>query len=283
MAVYFVNNLTVDRWERLLGQLELNWYQGKALQGFYESCRELMWRRDEVDAFRMLTTVHVYDRDQTTLHRTTKAYFDTYYTALSYLSGVIARFQTVFIGNFTENAPLLKWAATRYPEVGLKDHDLLEEARLFRALLSHPQQFSVMDWASADYLDVDNFRIVLHGPSGRGKNPIPPGARTEGTVLRATSDWAFEAPADYRVTNAFFVLAEEVIADLYSKLAPRSSFKPDVTIAAARELLIPPLDEMKSENRRVESTMRSTTAVPLPPDRYIAHPRPTTNEKTGRN
>ena len=164
-------------------------------------------------------------------------FFDGFYTALSHLSGCVARFSQVFPGgSVSNNGPFLEWLNRLIGDPAWKlTHEELQRARQFRALVSHPQQFPAYDWGTGTHIDYLNVHVILHGPLGRGKNPTPPGARRDDPFHSELGDWTFEAPDEVSVTNALFVGVSEIVARILVFLSAQSAFRRPRTIEEVRE------------------------------------------------
>lgn len=227
-----LNQRSIDHWQMLLDGVPLNRFERASVRMAMDGFRELLLRRDEVDRVRSRiptrqevgqTYYALKTGDQRDLFRALRAFFDEYYSTLSKLSGLVARFSRVFGKNFSDNGPFLAWTKLRYdlPE-GTQDE--LERGRLFRAILAHPQQFPPYEWATAATVDFEIVHVVLHGPLGRGRNPVPAGAVTDHVLAEHLSEWQFDSPDEVSVTNALSNLAVHLFAEILEHRTQMSSF-----------------------------------------------------------
>lgn len=254
----FANAHLVDAWEEAFRPMPFNRFEGAALQVFLEGYRQLLVTRDAVDELRNQhpwsgkddpnhTVTHA---QQMALYRVTDAYFGDFYGVVSKLSGLVARNSAVFRVNFSDNGPFLRWAEGRV-EPGHRTFQELESARLFRALLAHPQQFPPYTWATV--VDSKNLtQVVLWGEKGRGRNPIPRGATTKHVLEHG--DWQFQAPDEVSVTNALGTLAEEILTEILIHYSSRRSFARRLSRSAARDLVHPEID-VSASRRSVGSNI----------------------------
>lgn len=239
----------LDNWEEALGRLDLNPYESAALRTALEAMESLIHARDEVDRIRG----HVNRADGSTqwykpttyqqkqLFRAVSSFFDAYYTAVSTWSGVVARFSSVFGRNFSDNKPFLDWFRDAFPEQPLA-YTELERARLFRALLSHPQQFPVYSWATYAAQVDPLLRIVVWGPAGRGTRRMPEGAVDNHPGAEQFGDWQFEAPDEVSVTNSVGILGVAILATILSRRTQGSAFARPISFERAIEILEPDMD-----------------------------------------
>lgn len=221
-----------------LTQLNLNKYEALALRGAIEAIENLMQCRDELDVFRHTFEInpdskllHPNPDQRRRLYDLTKAYFDSYYSTMSNVSSVIARFSSVFEGKtFNAVAPFVKWIElkSRDAENGHESVAELEQARLFRALLSHPQQFPPADWSTSA---ISGYRelpyVVVFGPESRNKS-IPPGATRGSAIVESRgvdADWSFDAPDEVSVTNCVANVFANCMVDIFSAKLPDSPFR----------------------------------------------------------
>jgi len=258
----YANARALDVWVHQLQQLRVNRYEQLALRAFFEESRRLIRARDAIDTVRDTIPAspgttwgwqYPNSAQQRNLFEATKVFFDTYYSSLSALSGVVARFNRVFHVNFSDNAPFVRWLSTALDGLPHNASADLERARLFRALLNHPQQFPVFDWATACYLGYEHVHIVLHGPAGRGKNPIPRGATSSHDALAGLDDWQFDAPDEVTITNSFFNAGVNVVAEIISALTRESALVRDLSRADAISRLIPVDVDVSPASRRAVS------------------------------
>ncbi len=212
--------------------LTLNRYEGLAVQGLIEALRHLIARQQAMDECRRKFGVSKTGHEQPTpsqqqeLFDLTKMYFESYYSAMGHVLSVVARFSGVFGQvTYTEITPFLKWLSKRSPYMSHGEFEELERARLFRAIIGHPQQFPAVDWAtSVDVGTREHTYITLFGPESR-KGVIPPGS-TRSDPLAAAGDWVMNPPDELSVLNCvgsavMFVAIEVLIARTVG-----SSFKP---------------------------------------------------------
>lgn len=226
-----LNQRLVDMWRMKLDGLPMNRFERTAATNSIEAFRHLLSSRDALDAIRdrvppARNSTDYYaplSGDQRKLFRATKVFFDEYYSTLSSLSGFVARNYTAFQANFSDNARFLDWVADRY-SIDKSIAMELSQARLFRAMLAHPQQFPPYEWATVSVPRYELLHIVLYGPLGRGKNPVPRGAVTDHELAQVIPDWQFDAPDEISVTNALGNVAVEIYADVLTEKAQSSSF-----------------------------------------------------------
>lgn len=226
-----LNHRLVDTWRMKLGLIPMNRFERVATATSLDAFRHLMSSRDELDAIRDQVPAARNATDyyapltghQRKLFRATKAFFDEFYSAMSSLSGFVARNHAVFGVNFSDNARFLDWATEQYDLDGGVAGEL-SQARLFRAMLAHPQQFPPYEWATVSIPKYELLHIVLYGPLGRGKNPVPRGATTEHALADKLPDWQFDAPDEVSVTNSLGNVAIQVYADTLAARARSSSF-----------------------------------------------------------
>lgn len=234
---HVVDHSTVDAWSDAFALLEFNRYEGQAVRGFLEEMEHLIEHRDDVDLLRSGFAVDPRtgrqwpdDRQKRRLYSSTKIYFDTYYSALSHLSSVVARFSKIFGGvAYTENKPFLTWLEKYHADlpahfnVGSLVFHELESARRFRALLNHPQQFSPPDWSTETRPFYDVVHIVMHGAQSRtGK--IPPGSRHDMIPPFVEADWRMDAPDEVSVTNCLTNVAAPILSAVLAQRRPDAAF-----------------------------------------------------------
>ncbi|MBH0129781.1 hypothetical protein [Salinibacterium sp. NK8237] len=264
-----VNERTVDGWQLEMARLKFNRFEEVAIQNTLEACRHLLKRRDVLDAIRDEIPPSVNpkwsagptDKQQTELYRQTVSYFDTYYSTLSQLSGLVARFSGVFGKNFSDNGPFLKWVTDRF-ELPQPLQEELEKSRLFRAILAHPQQFPPYDWATTAFDSYPNVHIVLWGPLGRGAKPVPEGARTDHPLAVRFPDWQFDAPDEVSATNVLLTLGALVFSDILSARASASSFASNLTVEQARTRIMSADSPMSPADRHTRSLFEIAEAGP---------------------
>ncbi|MBD8205957.1 hypothetical protein IFU08_08095 [Microbacterium sp. CFBP 8790] len=227
-----LNHRLVDTWRIKLDLIPMNRFERVATATSLEGFRHLMSSRDALDIIRDQVPPA---RDDSTdyyapltghqrmLFRATKAFFDEFYSAMSSLSGFVARNHSVFGVNFSDNARFLGWATEQYDlDEGVARE--LSQARLFRAMLAHPQQFPPYEWATVSIPKYELLHIVLYGPLGRGQNPVPRGATTDHVLAEKMPDWQFDAPDEVSVTNSLGNVAVQIYADVLMEKARSSSF-----------------------------------------------------------
>lgn len=145
-------------------------------------------------------------RQQDTVYELTTGFFDQVYSTLSALASVHSRLRPMRgYGDppTRTNEKFLKW----WTEVigsapGVSATDTLMQARNFRTLNAHPQQFAVFDWQTVSF-GSDDVRVVLVGRESSAGN-IPDGAHRRDTRHEI---WRMVAPAMRDVTEAFYVLS----------------------------------------------------------------------------
>lgn len=263
----FANAHLIDAWVRAFEKTRANPFEQASLVAFLEGSRTLLDRRNVIDDVRRRYgwegakngQAPVTHGQQIDLYRATRAFYDDLYTNLSLINGVISRHMTVFGRNFLENAPMLAWLARRYPDLAHEYFAELERARLFRAILAHPQQFPPYTWSTVTNPSHLSF-IVLWGPLGRGKNPIPRGATTRHPGSELMPGWQFEAPDEVSVSNSALQVGVHVLSDVLAHLSARSAFIPSLTAAQALERLMPDLDFSYAE-RNAKSQVRADDAA----------------------
>jgi|GEM_PF-6667601 len=234
---HIVDHATIHSWSEAFEKLTFNRYEGQALRGFLEEMEHLIERRDDVDQLRSsfdpspITGRPSPDAAQRRrLYSQTKMYFDTYYGALSHLSSVVGRFSKVFGGvAHTDNKSFLEWikkyhAARSGQQVAgrIAFHDL-ESARLFRALLNHPQQFSPPDWSTEIGRSYTVVHIVMHGAQSRSGR-IPPGSTRNNIPSVMNADWRMDAPDEVSVTNSLTNAAMPIISAVLAQRRPDAAF-----------------------------------------------------------
>jgi len=266
----FLNAHSVDRWQRAFAPVTVNRYQDVTLLALFEGMKTLVIRRDAIDDLR--SAIHTSGRPfgfptataQMELSRVVAAFFDAYYSTVSKLSAVVARFADVFHKNFSDNGPFVSWLVTRY-ELDDEFRDGLESARLFRAILAHPQQFPAHEWATVtDETSGGLIRFILKGPHGRGKNPVPAGATDNGEDLALLGEgWHFLAPDEVNVTNILGMTSELVLRDVLAAYSERSAFTPTLTRDEALEKLSASgTADLSEDARRVSSLYDSPSMMP---------------------
>lgn len=145
-------------------------------------------------------------RQQDTVYELTTGFFDQVYSTLSALASVHSRLRP--IRGYGEpptrtNEKFLKW----WTEVigssrGEDATETLMNARNFRTLNAHPQQFAVFDWQTVSF-GADEVRVVLVGRESSAGN-VPEGAHRQATHPEM---WRMIAPAMSDVIEAFYVLS----------------------------------------------------------------------------
>ncbi|MFD1715216.1 hypothetical protein ACFSBZ_12110 [Amnibacterium flavum] len=263
----------MDAWDEAFSGLTLNAFERLAVTAGIEEYRRLLRRRDELDALRDPMTRSVGTSfgwqipttgQQHDLYDSTKSYFDTFYSSLSHLSSVVARFSSIFQRNFSDNASLIKWIPKRWPSFSHGAIQDLERARLFRALLNHPQQFPVHNWNTACFPGNEHVHVVLFGPKGRGKNPIPRGAETDHPLADVMPDWQFDAPDEVSVTNSVGNLAIQILTDVIEGLTQRSSFHANTSQVQVFRKLVPETIDQSAASRAIRSEIFKPGNDPAP-------------------
>lgn len=237
----------VEGWNDAFARLTVNRYEGQALRGFLEEMGHLIDRRDDVDQLRSNFDVDSATHRQRPnaeqrrrLYALTKGYFDTYYGTLSHLSSVVGRFSGVFGGiAHTENKPFLVWlrryhgALPSGRNAGEFAFDELESARLFRAVLNHPQQFSPPDWSTETRPGYDVVHLVMHGAQSRS-GKIPLGSSRDNIPPHMEADWRMDAPDEVSVTNCLTNASMPILSAILTRRAPDAAFvRSDTREAAA--------------------------------------------------
>jgi hypothetical protein len=226
-----LNHRLVDAWRIKLDGIPMNRFERSAAATSIDGFRHLMSNRDALDAIRDQVPPARNSTDfyaplsghQRNLFRATKTFFDEFYSTMSGLSGFVARNHSVFRVNFSDNSRFLDWATDRY-DIDKSVVLDLSQARLFRAMLAHPQQFPPYEWATVSIPRYELIHIVLYGPFGRGKNPVPQGAITDHALADKMPDWQFDAPDEVSVTNSLGNIAVQIYADVLMEKAQSSSF-----------------------------------------------------------
>lgn len=236
MIQFVLDEETISSWQRAFAALDLNRYEGQALRAYFEEMRHLLKRRDEIDKLRLTlatdpsTGRQTPDEDQQVeFYTRTKAFYDTFYGALSHLSSVVSRFSRVFGGvAYSDNKPFLKWlerfsesASPRFRAKQAFEH--LEASRLFRAVLNHPQQFQVPDWMTETRSDYPLVHIVMYGPQSRA-GVIPEGSRRDPLLKELDCDWRMDAPDEVNVTNCLSIVSGVVLAAILAARSPGATF-----------------------------------------------------------
>lgn len=211
--------------------LSLNRYEALAVQGMLEALENLIARQAVMDDLRKTFPMSPTGMQQPTpdqrrrLFELTKAFFDSYYSTMSHVLSVVARFSSVFGRiTFTEITPFIPWLGAHAQFMSHGAIEDLERARLFRAILNHPQQFPVVDWGtSVDAGTRELAYVHLFGPeSPKGK--IPPGS-TRSDPLAAPGDWVMNAPDELSVLNCVSNAATFTVIDVLAARSAGSSFK----------------------------------------------------------
>lgn len=226
------NERAIDIFQRQLGTLPMNRYESTAFTTAIDGLRTLLSARDRLDELRdkipqvnveLSTSYKLRTGDQRELFRLTSSFFADFYSAVSAISGVVARFSTTFKVNYSDNGPFLRWAHESLDLPGAVFEEL-DRARQFRALLSHPQQFPPYEWATVTTARDPLIHITLYGPFGRGKNPVPAGATTDHPHADRMPDWQFGAPDEVSVANCVCSLAGTIFAEILVARSTSSSF-----------------------------------------------------------
>lgn len=265
----FLNARSVDRWQHAFETVTVNRFQEVTLLAYFEGIRTLIERRDAVDDLREYIVTDgrgeraPTSRQQIEVHRVVSAFFDSYYSALSRLSAVVARFQDVFPRNFADNGPFIDWLVQRY-ELPAVMEGAMTSARLFRAILAHPQQFPAHDWGTmTDVVSGGLLRMVLWGPYGRGKTPVPKGAEDNANHrLDYGEGWHFIAPDEVHVLNVLGMVGELPLAQILSAYTARSAFTPSLSMEQALERIEAGQGDLSEDLRRVKSLYDSEFEMP---------------------
>lgn len=231
-----LSQYSINRWQQAFDPLSLNRFEGQALRAFFEEMGYLLGAQNSLDDLRrecatspMTGWPSPNEEQIPTFYNRTKIYYDTFYSALSHLSSVVVRFSRVFGGRtFMDNARFVAWLKRRdvlpYEVGGSTDwtFNLLERARLFRALLNHPQQFPVIDWSTESSNIYRVPRVVLHGPASRS-GAVPVGSSK---IMHSylEGDWRFEAPQESSVTNSLGNVSVTILAEIIVDRSPGSAF-----------------------------------------------------------
>lgn len=195
--------------------------QRQAVTALSEAFHQLLKKRDQVQTARgLFGAVSIYSplsgptqQQQQDLFYATQEFFSSYYVAVSAFSALIKRHWDVFGDSpNNSNSKFLKW----WKSHGLfmdDAHPILESARGFRAMLSHPESYPPHEWHTAN--DEGLIKIVLAGaPSGQDKIP-------DGTERRDDM-WVFLAPDEDLVTSALAVQLNAAIPAIKAD-KPKSS------------------------------------------------------------
>jgi hypothetical protein len=227
--------VVVEGWQKAFEGLSFNQFEAQALRGFFEEMENLLDALDGLQSVRSQCDKSPItgwpaptEKQRRLIYNRTKNYFDTYYGALSHLSSVVSRFSKVFGGKaFSDNAKFVRWmkdfVGLPYEESG-RDNTFffLENARLFRALLNHPQQFPVLDWSTETSYNYRVPRLVLHGPESR--SGVIPNGSSRANLPWVNAAWRFDAPPEVSVTNSLANAAVSVLAAVLADRLPGSTF-----------------------------------------------------------
>ena len=174
----------------------------------FEHCFDSMWRLvrkfDGLTALRETVEMDSISEDQKhTLFELTESYYHGFYSAISALSGLMARYANVFGRNIPSSSvqKYIIWLENRY-RFGLPI-EFLSIARRFRTILAHPEQHPAFTWG---YAASSPTYIFLHGaisPNGF----LPHGARVS-EFEQLPDRWIFPAPDERWVLDSLglFVL-----------------------------------------------------------------------------
>lgn len=264
------NERAIDNFRSQLGTISMNRFESTAFASAIDGLRALLSARDRLDDLRetipqvqeeFRTSYKPLTRDQRALYRATSAFFAEFYTAVSGISGVVARFSSTFEVNHSDNGPFLRWAHQKF-EIPDNVFEELERARHFRAILAHPQQFPPYEWATITTSRDPLMHVVLYGPFGRGKNPIPAGATTDHPYASQMPDWQFAAPDEVSVTNCVCSMAGILFAEILASRSAKSSFVRPVSRDEALARVVPVEGDFGWDARYSRSWF---DADPLPP------------------
>lgn len=186
--------------------------QRLAVQHYRETLVRLHRKRASYDTFvasipltPMGLSRRVTPAQQDTLYELASGFFDQVYSALSALASVHSRLRP--LPGFREpptrtNEKFLKWwEEVVSSDKGEKAVRALFEARDYRTLNAHPQQFAVFDWQTISFGAVE-VRVLLTGRQSSSGN-IPGGAVR---LARDAEQWVLPAPAMDQVVSAFHTL-----------------------------------------------------------------------------
>lgn len=175
---------------------------------------------------------------------------------------MVSRFSKVFGGvAINENKPFLDWlkrlSEGMSPRHGahVRAFAQLEDARLFRSVLNHPQQFPVSDWMTETRNDYPLAHVVLFGPQSRS-GKIPEGSWRGPLPEELECDWRMDAPDEVSVTNCLANVSGVVLA----------------AILAERGRLAPFLSPEESARRAIDAV--SDVARRVPAGSNVALPKP---------
>jgi hypothetical protein len=230
-----VSAVVVEHWQKAFEPLSFNEFEAQALRGFLEEMENLLDAlygledvRNQCDKSPLTGWPAPTEKQRRLIYNRTKNYFDTYYGALSHLSSVVSRFSKIFGGKaFSDNAKFVRWmkdiVGLPYEGTG-RDNTFffLEQARLFRALLNHPQQFPILDWSTETSYDYQVPKLVLHGPESRS-GVIPKGS-SRANLPWVKAAWRFDAPQEASVTNSLANAAVSILASVLADRLPLSTF-----------------------------------------------------------
>lgn len=196
--------------------------QNQTVTALSEALHQLLKKRDQLQTARgLFGPVSIYSplsgptqRQQQDLFSATQDFFSSYYVAVSAFSGLIKRHWDVFGQSpNNSNSKFLSW----WKSHGLfmeEAHPILESARAFRAMLSHPESYPPHEWHTV--IDEGLAKIVIRGaPNTQGKIP-------EGTEWRDDM-WVFLAPDEDLVISALAVQLNAAIPAIKADKANSSS------------------------------------------------------------
>lgn len=134
----------------------------------------------------------------------TQSFFDQVYATLSALASVHGRIRLLPYGPeppTKSNDKFLSWWDVVLEGDWLKEHILtLKNARDFRTVFVHPQQWPIFDWGTVGH--DGSLSVFLHGaPSSNGRTP--PGSETSPNGR----EWRFIAPQMPEILSAFEALS----------------------------------------------------------------------------
>lgn len=150
-------------------------------------------------------------------------FYQTYYSTLSELNGLVTRFRHV-LGEVPHsgNEKFLNWLEPMALG-GEKTMSLLRRAREYRTFLDHPAQHQPYSWAIVE-TDDGAASIALHGAAGKSGN-IPAASKQVASLrglvgfIPSTSDWVVIAPDEEKVLTALAVQLNTLFPKLNEALS----------------------------------------------------------------
>lgn len=215
--------------------LRLNKYEAGAARNLVESLDDLILHQRAMDDLRGTFRRHGHyrnpaptDAQRRQLYNLTKTYFDHVYSCLGQVLSLVARFSKVFGQvNYSDIAPFIRWLERNE----WLRHDAIEElerARLYRAVLNHPQQFPVVNWHTRIEVGYRELAfVVLYGAESRS-GKIPPGATRDDPILASgvvEGDWTLDPPDDLSVLNIVANVAGTALAHIVIARGSGSAFQ----------------------------------------------------------